>query len=166
MVAVSTSETSVNFYRLHGATSQKTVIFILIAVRTKNLTDKECIWKKSELQYSSIIYYSYSRVTLYLQRVLSQCMYSPSLYLSPTLLNVFWLHLMFRVKIKRFGANLIFICIGSIHLQLYAQIELTSFLNFNTHLYSYIHKHTHAGITSHIYKYICIYLYTNICIKT
>jgi hypothetical protein len=30
----STSETPVNFYRLHGATSQKTVIFILAAGRT------------------------------------------------------------------------------------------------------------------------------------
>jgi hypothetical protein len=34
MEAANTSETSVNFYRLHGATSQKTVIFILAAVRT------------------------------------------------------------------------------------------------------------------------------------
>jgi hypothetical protein len=32
MEAVSTSETSASFY--HGATSQKTVIFILAAVRT------------------------------------------------------------------------------------------------------------------------------------
>jgi hypothetical protein len=30
----STSETSVNFYRLHGATTQKTAIFILAAMRT------------------------------------------------------------------------------------------------------------------------------------
>jgi hypothetical protein len=34
MEAVSTSETSVNFYQIHGATSQKTIIFILAAVRT------------------------------------------------------------------------------------------------------------------------------------
>jgi hypothetical protein len=36
MEAASTSETSVNFYhstRLHGATAQKTAIFILAAVR-------------------------------------------------------------------------------------------------------------------------------------
>jgi hypothetical protein len=33
MEAVSTSETSVNFYQIHGATSQKTVLFILAAVR-------------------------------------------------------------------------------------------------------------------------------------
>jgi hypothetical protein len=33
MEAASTSETSVNFYRLHGATIQKTAIFILAAVR-------------------------------------------------------------------------------------------------------------------------------------
>jgi hypothetical protein len=34
----STSETSVNFYQTHGATSQKTAIFILAAVRTWNFT--------------------------------------------------------------------------------------------------------------------------------
>jgi hypothetical protein len=34
MEAVSTSETSVNFYRLHGTTSQKKVIFILATMRT------------------------------------------------------------------------------------------------------------------------------------
>jgi hypothetical protein len=34
MEAVSTSEMSVNFTRVHGAPSQKTVIFILDAVRT------------------------------------------------------------------------------------------------------------------------------------
>jgi hypothetical protein len=34
MEAVSTPETSVNFYETHGAISQKTVIFILAAVRT------------------------------------------------------------------------------------------------------------------------------------
>jgi hypothetical protein len=34
MEAASTSETSVNFTRLHGATIQKTTIFILAAVRT------------------------------------------------------------------------------------------------------------------------------------
>jgi hypothetical protein len=34
MEVASTSETSVNFYRLDGAKSQKTVIFILAAVRT------------------------------------------------------------------------------------------------------------------------------------
>jgi hypothetical protein len=32
--ALSTSKTSVNFYRLNGGTSQKTAIFILDAVRT------------------------------------------------------------------------------------------------------------------------------------
>jgi hypothetical protein len=37
MEAASTSETSVNFTRLHGATSQKT-IFVLTAVRTSNPT--------------------------------------------------------------------------------------------------------------------------------
>jgi hypothetical protein len=36
MEAASTSETSVN--RLHSATTQKTAIFILAAVRTSNLT--------------------------------------------------------------------------------------------------------------------------------
>jgi hypothetical protein len=39
--AASTSETSVNFYQLHGTTSQKTVIFILAAVRTRNLSHEE-----------------------------------------------------------------------------------------------------------------------------
>jgi hypothetical protein len=34
MEAASTSETSVNFYQLHGATTQKTAIFIFAAVRT------------------------------------------------------------------------------------------------------------------------------------
>jgi hypothetical protein len=34
MEAASTSETPVNFYQPHGATSQKTVVFILAAVRT------------------------------------------------------------------------------------------------------------------------------------
>jgi hypothetical protein len=34
MEAVNTSEASGNFSRLHGATTQKTVIFILAAVRT------------------------------------------------------------------------------------------------------------------------------------
>jgi hypothetical protein len=34
MEAVSTSETSVSIYRVHGATSQKTDIFIIVAVRT------------------------------------------------------------------------------------------------------------------------------------
>jgi hypothetical protein len=34
MEAASTSETSVNFTRLHGVTTQKTAIFILAAVRT------------------------------------------------------------------------------------------------------------------------------------
>jgi hypothetical protein len=34
MEAVSTSETLVNFYKLSGAISQKTVVFILAAVRT------------------------------------------------------------------------------------------------------------------------------------
>jgi hypothetical protein len=34
MEAVSTSETSVSFYRLHGVTTQKTAIFIFAAVRT------------------------------------------------------------------------------------------------------------------------------------
>jgi hypothetical protein len=38
MKAASTSETPVNFTRLHDATSQKTAIFILDAVRTSNLT--------------------------------------------------------------------------------------------------------------------------------
>jgi hypothetical protein len=38
MKAAGTSETSVSFCRLHGATSQKTVIFKLVAVRTLNLT--------------------------------------------------------------------------------------------------------------------------------
>jgi hypothetical protein len=32
--AASTSETPINFYRLHSTTSQKTVIFILAAMRT------------------------------------------------------------------------------------------------------------------------------------
>jgi hypothetical protein len=34
MEAISTSETSVNFYEIHGATSQKTAIFILVVLRT------------------------------------------------------------------------------------------------------------------------------------
>jgi ribosomal protein L18E len=34
MEAVTTSETSVNVYRLHGATTQNKVILILAAVRT------------------------------------------------------------------------------------------------------------------------------------
>jgi hypothetical protein len=34
MVAASTSETPVNFYQIHGTTTQKTAIFILAAVRT------------------------------------------------------------------------------------------------------------------------------------
>jgi hypothetical protein len=34
MKAANTSETSVNFYRLLGATTQKTAIFILAALRT------------------------------------------------------------------------------------------------------------------------------------
>jgi hypothetical protein len=34
MEAVSTSETSVIIYRLHGATWRKTAIFILVALRT------------------------------------------------------------------------------------------------------------------------------------
>jgi hypothetical protein len=33
MQAASTSETSLNFTRIHSATSQKTAIFILVAVR-------------------------------------------------------------------------------------------------------------------------------------
>jgi hypothetical protein len=37
--AVISSETSVNIYQaLHGAACQKTIIFILVAVRTSNLT--------------------------------------------------------------------------------------------------------------------------------
>jgi hypothetical protein len=38
MEAVRPSETSVYFYELHGAISQKVVTFILTAVRTSNLT--------------------------------------------------------------------------------------------------------------------------------
>jgi hypothetical protein len=38
MEAASTFKTSVNFYQTTGATSQKTVIFILAAVRIRNLT--------------------------------------------------------------------------------------------------------------------------------
>jgi hypothetical protein len=38
MEAVTSYETSVNVYRFHGATSQKTIIFILVAVRTSNVT--------------------------------------------------------------------------------------------------------------------------------
>jgi hypothetical protein len=34
MEAVSACETSVNFYRLHGTTTQKTIIFILVTVKT------------------------------------------------------------------------------------------------------------------------------------
>jgi hypothetical protein len=34
METASASETSVNFYQLHAATTQKTAIFILAAVRT------------------------------------------------------------------------------------------------------------------------------------
>jgi hypothetical protein len=34
IIKASTSETSVKFYKLHGATTQKTVIFILAAART------------------------------------------------------------------------------------------------------------------------------------
>jgi hypothetical protein len=37
MEVASTSETSVNFYQMHGATAQKTAIFILVAVRTSDL---------------------------------------------------------------------------------------------------------------------------------
>jgi hypothetical protein len=36
--AAVTSETSVNFYQTTSATFQKTVIFILAAVKTRNLT--------------------------------------------------------------------------------------------------------------------------------
>jgi hypothetical protein len=39
MEPASTSETSVNSTRLHGATTQKTAIFILAAVRNSNLTE-------------------------------------------------------------------------------------------------------------------------------
>jgi hypothetical protein len=38
MEAARTSETLVNFYQIHGATTQKTAIFVLIAVRTSNPT--------------------------------------------------------------------------------------------------------------------------------
>jgi hypothetical protein len=39
MEAARTSETLVNFYQtFHGATTQKTVIFVLTAVRTSNPT--------------------------------------------------------------------------------------------------------------------------------
>jgi hypothetical protein len=38
MEAARTSETLVNFTRLHGATTQKTAIFLLTAVRTSNPT--------------------------------------------------------------------------------------------------------------------------------
>jgi hypothetical protein len=38
MEAARTSETLVNFYRLHGATTQKTAIFVLTVVRTSNPT--------------------------------------------------------------------------------------------------------------------------------
>jgi hypothetical protein len=42
MEAARTSETLVNFYRLHGTTTQKTAIFVLAAVRTSNPT--KCIF--------------------------------------------------------------------------------------------------------------------------
>jgi hypothetical protein len=38
MEAAGTSETLVNFYQIHGAATQKTVIFILAVVRTSNPT--------------------------------------------------------------------------------------------------------------------------------
>jgi hypothetical protein len=38
MKATRTSETLINFTRLHAATIQKTTIFVLTAVRTSNLT--------------------------------------------------------------------------------------------------------------------------------
>jgi hypothetical protein len=38
MEAASTSETLVNFYQIHGATTQKTAIFVLTAVRSSNPT--------------------------------------------------------------------------------------------------------------------------------
>jgi hypothetical protein len=34
MEAASTSETSANFYQIHGTTTHKTAIFVLTAVRT------------------------------------------------------------------------------------------------------------------------------------
>jgi hypothetical protein len=40
--AANTSETSVTSTRLHGATAQKTVMFIFAAVRTRNLTRFTC----------------------------------------------------------------------------------------------------------------------------
>jgi hypothetical protein len=38
MEAVSTTETLVNYYHIHAATTQKTAIFVLTAVRTSNPT--------------------------------------------------------------------------------------------------------------------------------
>jgi hypothetical protein len=38
MEAARTPETLINFYRLHSATTQKTDIFVLTAVRTSNPT--------------------------------------------------------------------------------------------------------------------------------
>jgi hypothetical protein len=38
MEAARTFETLVNFYQTHGATTQKTAIFVLTAVRTSNPT--------------------------------------------------------------------------------------------------------------------------------
>jgi hypothetical protein len=51
------SETSVKFYRPHGATTQKTVIFILTAVRTSNLTN----FKLAFIFYSRGIFSDKSR---------------------------------------------------------------------------------------------------------
>jgi hypothetical protein len=39
--AASTSETSVNFYQTHGATTQMTAVFILAAVRTSDPTNSD-----------------------------------------------------------------------------------------------------------------------------
>jgi hypothetical protein len=44
MEAANTSETSVNFTRLHDATTQKTAIFILAAVRTCKLTLQQSVF--------------------------------------------------------------------------------------------------------------------------
>jgi hypothetical protein len=56
MEAASFPETSVNFTRLHGATKQKTVIFIPAAVRTSSLTKRKF---RSKLKKSASVTYIY-----------------------------------------------------------------------------------------------------------
>jgi hypothetical protein len=53
MEAARTSETLVNFYRPHGATTQKTAIFELTAMRTSNSTAIEA----SEITKYDILLY-------------------------------------------------------------------------------------------------------------